>query len=286
MAGCRGLLLRNGKATHPSGIQAGRSAQHQARPGIGRAHRAGQGRRAGGNCPLRFDFRGRPRAEDVIPADVGTGRGTQPDAGYAGGGDGCRRQRWRRHDTHQGRTRRGQQLSRDRTGYGAGRTEASAGTEPGLPRQAAIVPAGIPGQARPPPCCRHHRLAWPLLCYCYMPYSGQSNSTRYRASPRATGHVQGSAPAMDLPQTTPAAPDPTAKVGVLLYDAIEVDETLAATVALVRAKGIRVAGLLQRFGATLPNGKRSMWLEDIATGRSIRLDQPRGPGATACVLDP
>jgi len=91
---------------------------------------------------------------------------------------------------------------------------------------------------------------------------------------------------MDLPQTTPAAPEPTTKVGVLLYDAIEVDETLAATVALVRAKGIRVAGLLQRFGATLPNGKRSMWLEDIATGRSIRLDQPRGPGATACVLDP
>jgi hypothetical protein len=93
--------------------------------------------------------------------------------------------------------------------------------------------------------------------------------------------------AMDLTQTTEPAPDPAAKVGVLLYDStVEVDALLAAAIPLVRAKGITVAGLLQRLGTLLPNGKHSLWLEDIATGRSIRLDSPRGPGATACVLDP
>jgi molybdate transport system ATP-binding protein len=92
---------------------------------------------------------------------------------------------------------------------------------------------------------------------------------------------------MDLPQTTQPAPDLVAKVGVLLYDStLEVDDLLAAAIALIRAKGMTVAGLLQRLGGRLPNGKRSMWLEDIATGRLIRLDEPRGSGATACILDP
>ncbi len=81
--------------------------------------------------------------------------------------------------------------------------------------------------------------------------------------------------------------DPAAKVGVLLYDkTIEVDAILATSIDLIRAQGISVAGLLQRFGERLPNGKRSMWVEDISTGQTIRLDQPRGPGAVACMLDP
>jgi molybdate transport system ATP-binding protein len=29
-----------------------------------------------------------------------------------------------------------------------------------------------------------------------------------------------------------------------------------------------------------------MWLEDLVSGRVIRLDQPRGPGAASCTLDP
>jgi hypothetical protein len=92
---------------------------------------------------------------------------------------------------------------------------------------------------------------------------------------------------MDRPQTTQPAPDPAAKVGVLLYDTtVEVDKLLTAAIALIRAQGITVAGLLQRFGGRLPNGKRSMRLQDIATGQSIRLDQPRGSGASACILDP
>jgi len=93
---------------------------------------------------------------------------------------------------------------------------------------------------------------------------------------------------LQMTTTSPATDsDPAAKVGVLLYDAkAEVDETLTASIALIRAQGIVVAGLLQRFGERLPNGKRSMWVEDIATGQTIRLDRPRGPGAVACMLDP
>jgi molybdate transport system ATP-binding protein len=87
--------------------------------------------------------------------------------------------------------------------------------------------------------------------------------------------------------TSPSIVDPAARVGVLLYhDTIEVDPILAAAVKLVQAQGIAVAGLLQRFGDRLPNGKRRMWVDDITTGQSIRLDQPRGPGAKACILDP
>lgn len=84
-----------------------------------------------------------------------------------------------------------------------------------------------------------------------------------------------------------ALPDPAAQVGVLLYDTTtEVDAVLVAAVARIRARGIAVGGLLQRFGERLSNGKRSMWIDDIASGRSIRLDRPRGPGAIACMLDP
>jgi hypothetical protein len=44
--------------------------------------------------------------------------------------------------------------------------------------------------------------------------------------------------------------------------------------------------LLQRFGEQLPNGKYRMWVDDITTGESLRLDKPRGAGASACIVDP
>jgi hypothetical protein len=92
---------------------------------------------------------------------------------------------------------------------------------------------------------------------------------------------------MNLLMTTQPAPDPAAKVGVLLYNtSLEVDAILAASIDLIRAQGVVVAGLLQRFGERLPNGKRSMWVTDIATGQALRLDRPRGPGAVACMVDP
>jgi hypothetical protein len=83
-------------------------------------------------------------------------------------------------------------------------------------------------------------------------------------------------------------PDPVAaKVGVLLYHtSVEVDGIVTSVVERLRARGIKVGGLLQRFGEQLPNGKYRMWVDDITTGESIRLDKPRGPGASACILDP
>jgi hypothetical protein len=88
------------------------------------------------------------------------------------------------------------------------------------------------------------------------------------------------------PETTHSARLAT-RVGVLLYDnSIEVDRLFADVVGLLRGKHIAVGGLLQSFGERLSNGKRSMWVEDIGTSASIRLDRPRGPGAVACMLDP
>lgn len=84
-----------------------------------------------------------------------------------------------------------------------------------------------------------------------------------------------------------AAVDISTGVGVLLYDnSIDVDAILAASVADARARGLAVGGLLQRFGPRLGDGKRSMWVDDIQTAQTIRLDAPRGPGAQSCVLDP
>lgn len=83
------------------------------------------------------------------------------------------------------------------------------------------------------------------------------------------------------------ASDPNAKVGVLLYmTTAEIDAILADTVALIRGRGLSVGGLLQRNAERLPSGRHAMWVDDIVTGQTIRLDQSRGPGARACVLDP
>ncbi len=87
---------------------------------------------------------------------------------------------------------------------------------------------------------------------------------------------------MQLGQTSdsPAA-------GTLVYDgAMEVDRLMADAVERLREEGARVGGVLQHFGERLPSGKRSMWIDNVSTGATFRLDCPRGPGATACVLDP
>ena len=75
--------------------------------------------------------------------------------------------------------------------------------------------------------------------------------------------------------------------GTLVYDGDgEVDRLMAEAVGRLKAEGVRVGGVLQHFGERLPNGKRSMWIDNVSTGVTFRLDRPRGPGATACVLDP
>jgi hypothetical protein len=75
-------------------------------------------------------------------------------------------------------------------------------------------------------------------------------------------------------------------VGVVYDKSIEVDAVLSAAADLLRSRGIRVAGLLQRFGALTLGGKRSMYVQDISSGERVRLDFPRGPGASGCLLDP
>ncbi len=95
----------------------------------------------------------------------------------------------------------------------------------------------------------------------------------------------------EFPMTAPppATPDlnVAARVGVLLYDtSVELEAILTEAITRLRARGTTVGGLLQRFGEQLPSGKYRMWVEDIATGESIRLDKPRGAAASACIVDP
>jgi len=80
--------------------------------------------------------------------------------------------------------------------------------------------------------------------------------------------------------------DDIAVVGVVYDGSLDVDAVLAVAVESLRSQGVRVAGLLQRFGDVLPGGKRSMYVEDLSSGELIRLDLPRGPGASGCTLDP
>jgi hypothetical protein len=78
-----------------------------------------------------------------------------------------------------------------------------------------------------------------------------------------------------------------AKVGVLLYDISDgVDAVLSEVIERLRARRVRIGGLLQRRGDPLPNGKFQIWVNDITTGETIRLDSPRGAGASVCILDP
>lgn len=85
----------------------------------------------------------------------------------------------------------------------------------------------------------------------------------------------------------PEPAENSARIGVLLGDdRRNVDAILADVVAGASARGVAVGGLLQRFGERLPSGKRAMFLRDIGSGEELRLDQPRGAEAHACVLNP
>ncbi|MFL5286300.1 MAG: DUF2478 domain-containing protein [Rhodopila sp.] len=91
---------------------------------------------------------------------------------------------------------------------------------------------------------------------------------------------------MKVQQLVRLDPDIAGRVGILLFDTSpEANTIMADAVALLRARGIAVGGLLQRFGERLPSGKHSVWLDDLANGEVIRLDQPRGAGASSCTLD-
>ena len=82
-------------------------------------------------------------------------------------------------------------------------------------------------------------------------------------------------------------PSPRGDIAGIVYgERLDVDAVLVSVTDLLRSRGIRASGLLQHFGPPTPAGKRSMYVEDIASGERVRLDLPRGSGATGCSLDP
>ena len=65
----------------------------------------------------------------------------------------------------------------------------------------------------------------------------------------------------------------------------DVSAALALTVGHVRRTGLRLGGLMQRFGAEIAPGKREMLVEVLHSGEVIRLHDPRGRGVMGCMLD-
>lgn len=77
-----------------------------------------------------------------------------------------------------------------------------------------------------------------------------------------------------------------ARVGVLVYEPpLDPGVILAPALRRLAELGVRVGGLMQRFGDRQPGRRASMWVEHLETGRTLRLDRQRGAGARACVLD-
>ena len=60
---------------------------------------------------------------------------------------------------------------------------------------------------------------------------------------------------------------------------------LAACAAALQADGLRVAGLLQRYGDPIGLKRREIFVVVLPTGETLRLDERRGSGAEACILD-
>ena len=77
------------------------------------------------------------------------------------------------------------------------------------------------------------------------------------------------------------------RVGVVVYDPpVDGGAVLNDALSLLTERGVPVGGLRQRIGEKEPGRRASMWVDHLETGRSVRIDRPRGLGARACVLDP
>jgi molybdate transport system ATP-binding protein len=77
------------------------------------------------------------------------------------------------------------------------------------------------------------------------------------------------------------------RVGVVVYEPpVDGGAVLNVALALLMERGVSVGGLRQRVGEKEKGRRASMWVDHLETGRTVRIDQPRGPGARACVLDP
>jgi len=91
-----------------------------------------------------------------------------------------------------------------------------------------------------------------------------------------------------MPDDTTAGPSGlTSRIGVLVYEPpMDAGQVLNPAIDLLRRRGVPVGGVGQRVGARDPGRRPSLWIDHIETGRTRRLDRPRGPGSRACILDP
>ena len=79
--------------------------------------------------------------------------------------------------------------------------------------------------------------------------------------------------------------DAAPAVAIPFTDKVDIDVILTEVVITLRHESVHVGGLLQRAGEPGPEGKRSLWLQDIASGAWRRIDPPSGPGAASGVAD-
>ncbi len=64
-----------------------------------------------------------------------------------------------------------------------------------------------------------------------------------------------------------------------------IDEFMAGISGRLRARGLRLAGVVQHNAGDCDAGCAAMSLEDLATGRRFAISEDRGPGASGCRLD-
>lgn len=77
-----------------------------------------------------------------------------------------------------------------------------------------------------------------------------------------------------------------ARIGIVVYDRdSRPDAMFAAAVRRLRARGVRVGGLLQEVKGDDSSCCTSLFLEDIATGRRVQIFEHRGAETRGCRLD-
>ncbi len=86
---------------------------------------------------------------------------------------------------------------------------------------------------------------------------------------------------------TAGSPGLTSRIGVMVYEPpTDAGRVFNPAIDLLHRRGVPVGGVAQRSGAPDAGRRPSLWIDHIETGRTRRLDRPRGPGSRACILVP